>query len=177
MFSKVFEKGEEWLEAYEKYLENGKLPLELEQMVLTEEEKVLAWRVEQQQFVQVQLHEQLQQALAMFQLDFNVLYQLWHMSDKAREILSARDLTRFPVDMEQRQLPSSESAIQRVNGDSSQNLIAEFHQLQNAIKEYKAVWPPRLIVLLTFLSQKLMMARGFIFFQREVQQRFLPLTQ
>ena len=80
------------------------------------------------------------------------------MSDKAREILSRCDLTRFPVKTEQRQLPGT--AIQKVNGDSSKNLIAE---LQNAIKEYKAVWPPRLIVLLTFLSQKLMMARGFIF--------------
>ena len=119
-----------------------------------------------------QLYEQLQQALTMFQLDFNFLYQLWQMSDKAREILSRCDLTRFPVKTEQRQLPGT--AIQKVNGDSSKNLIAE---LQNAIKEYKAVWPPRLIVLLTFLSQKLMMARGFIFFQREAQQRFLPLTQ
>ena len=119
-----------------------------------------------------QLYEQLQQALTMFQLDFNFLYQLWQMSDKAREILSRCDLTRFPVKTEQRQLPGT--AIQKVNGDSSKNLIAE---LQNAIKEYKAVWPPRLIVLLTFLSQKLMMARGFILFQREAQQRFLPLTQ
>ena len=167
MFSKVFKKGEEWLEAYEKYLENGKngkLQLELEQMKLTEEEKVLAWRVEQQQFVQVQLLRQLRQALAMFQLDFNVLYQLWHMSDKAREMLSRCDLTRFPIDSEQRQLPGTESAIQRLNGDSSENLIAEFYQLQNTIKEYKAVSPPRLVALLTFLSQKLIMARGFIFF-------------
>ena len=176
MFSKVFEKGKEWLAAYEKYLENGELPLELEQIELTEEEtEVLAWRVEQQQFVQVQLYEQLQQALAMFQLDFNVLYQLWHMSDKAREMLSRCDLTRFPIDTEQRQLPGTESAIQRSNGDSSENLIAEFYQLQNAIKEYKAVWPPRarLIVLLTFLSRQ----EGSFFFQREAQQRLLPLTQ
>ena len=152
MFSKVFEKGEKWLAAYEKYLKNGKLPLELEQMKLTptEEVKVLAKRVEQQQFVQVILQLQ---ALEMFQLDFYVLYQIWHMSDKARKILSQCDLTRFPVDTEQRQLPATESAI----------------------KEYKAVWPPQLIALLTFLSQKLMMARGF--FQREAQQWFLQLTQ
>ena len=152
MFSKVFEKGEKWLAAYEKYLKNGKLPLELEQMKLTptEEVKVLARRVEQQQFVQVILQLQ---ALEMFQLDFYVLYQIWHMSDKARKILSQCDLTRFPVDTEQRQLPATESAI----------------------KEYKAVWPPQLIALLTFLSQKLMMARRF--FQREAQQWFLQLTQ
>ena len=154
MFSKVFEKGEKWLAAYEKYLKNRKLPLELEQMKLTptEEVKVQARRVEQQQFVQVILYAQLQ-ALEMFQLDFYVLYQLWHMSDKARKILSQCDLTRFPVDTEQRQLPATESAI----------------------KEYKAVWPPQLIALLTFLSQKLMMARRF--FQREAQQWFLQLTQ
>ena len=37
----VFNKGEEWLEAYEKYLTDGKIiPLELEQMKLTEEEKI-----------------------------------------------------------------------------------------------------------------------------------------
>ena len=167
MFSKVFDKGEKWLAAYEKYLKNGKLPLELEQMKLTDEEKVLARRVGQQQFLQVQLYAQLQ-ALEMFPLDFNVLNQLWHMSYKAREILSRCNLARFPVNTEERQLPATESVIRRLNG-----VIAEFYQLQNAIKEYKAVWPPRLIVLLTFLSQKL--ARRLV--QRQAQQRFLQLTQ
>ena len=175
MFSKVFEKGEEWLDAYEKYLKNGKIPLELTQMKLNEDEEILAQRVEQQHLVQLQLQQQLQLALSIFQLDFNVLNQLWHISNKARDILAQRDLT-LPIETQQRQLPATELAIERVNGKPSDILIAELFQLQQAIREYKAVWPPRLVVLLRFLSDKLMMTRRFILFHREAQ-RFLQLTQ
>ena len=40
-------KGKEWLEAYEKYRLTKKLPLELEQMELTEEEKAIEMHVHQ----------------------------------------------------------------------------------------------------------------------------------
>ncbi|XP_046859933.1 uncharacterized protein LOC124453208 [Xenia sp. Carnegie-2017] len=43
----VFLKGKEWLEAYEKYRLTKKLPLELEQMELTEEEKAKEMHVHQ----------------------------------------------------------------------------------------------------------------------------------
>ena len=168
MLSKVFEKGEKWLEAYEKYLKNGILPLELEEMqLINEDEEILEKKIEQQQ----RLQRLLLLALSMFQLDFNVLHQLWHISNKARDILSQRDLTALPIETQQRQVPAAELArIERVNEEPSEILMAE---LQNAIKEYKAVWPRRLIVLLKRLSQKLIQARQFIFeiFQVQMQMQ------
>lgn len=143
MFSKVFEKGEEWLKAYEKYLKNGNLKLDLKQMKLEEDEKVKVQRAKEQQIVQ--FHQQLQQALSIFQPDFNDL----------RDILSQRDLRKFLVETQQRHL---ELAYREVMESNSENLIAEMVQTQNAIIEYKAVWPPR---LLRFLLH--------VFLQPEVQ--------
>ena len=58
MIFQVFNKGKEWLEAYEKYLTNGKrIPLELEQMKLTEEEKIKEQTVVQEDPNEIMLAE------------------------------------------------------------------------------------------------------------------------
>jgi hypothetical protein len=139
----VFNKGEEWLEAYEKYLSNGKtLPLELDQMELTEEEKVIEQMVEQRRFAQLQQHA----AIAMCQLNPNFLNELhrWHMHAIMGEILSQRNLPIFPISAEeisntQRRLV--ESVIQRVQGDPYEIMLTELFRMLCAITECKLANP------------------------------------
>jgi hypothetical protein len=145
IFLQVFNKGEEWLEAYEKYLVTKELPLDLEQMELTEEEKVKVQIVQQRQFVQFQQHA----ALAMCQLDPNFLNELhrWHMHAIIGEILSHRNLPiQVPISIDevrntQRQL--LESAIERVSEDPNGIMLAELFRLQCAITECSLANPGR----------------------------------
>ena len=133
----VFNKGEEWLEAYEKYLTNGKIiPLELEQMKLTEEEKIKEQIVEQRRYVQLQQRA----AFALCESYPNFLNDLhrWHMHVVISDILSQRSLPVFSIsDDEVRNSPKRllESAIQRVQEDPNGIMLAELLRLQCVITE------------------------------------------
>ena len=141
-----------------------KLPLELEEMELTEVET----QREQQHLVQLQQSA----AFPMVQSEeSNFLNQLWleiwHMFGISREILSQHNLPIFPVATvdeirnTQRRLQGGESAIQRVNENPSDGImLVQLIGLRCAlIIEYKAVWPAWLVVHLNFLSHRLMMER------------------
>ena len=113
----MFSKGEEWLEAYEKYLENGKLQLALEQMKLTEEEK----KVEQK-------NEQIYQHVALAAI------QRWHLFAVTSDILSRR----LPVTVDEvrnAQERMHRAIIPKTDEDSANNRLAEMFRLQCAITE------------------------------------------
>ena len=135
-------------------------------MKLTEEE---TQRVEQQQLVQAQLvQSQLEAAFQTHQLQLNLLNQLWseilHMFGVTSNILLHHNLPTLPVitdnDIEnmQRRLAGSEYALQIVNEGPDGMMLAQLYRLRCAlIIECKAVWPSWLMVLLKFLSHRLMM--------------------
>ena len=127
-------------------------------MELTEEEQVIARRLEQQQqLVQLQQYA----AFAMSQLDPNFLMMLvhpWLMSG-----ISGDNLQIFPISSAitderirntHRRLLRGESATQRENEDLDEIMLAEWSKLRCAIGEYKAVWPTWLLILLKFLSHR-----------------------
>ena len=135
----VFNKGEEWLEAYEKYLTNGKIipNLELEQMQLTEEEKIKEQIVEQRRYVQLQQRA----AFALCESYPNFLNDLhrWHMHAVMSHILSQRNLPVFSIsnDEVRNSQKRLESAIQRVQEDPNGIVLAELFRLQCLITQ----WP------------------------------------
>jgi hypothetical protein len=126
-------------------------------MELTEEEQVIAKRLDQQQqLVQLQQYA----AFAMSQLDPNFLMMLhpWLMSG-----ITGDNLQIFPISSAitderirntHRRLLRGESATQRVNEDLDEIMLAEWSKLRCAIAEYKAVWPTWLLILLKFLSHR-----------------------
>ena len=135
-------------------------------MKLTEEE---TQRVEQQQLVHAQLvQSQLEAAFQTHQLQLNLLNQLWseilHMFGVNSNILLHHNLPTLPVITDdekenmRRRLASSEYALQRVNEGLDGIMLAQLYRLRCAlIIECKAVWPNWLMVLLKFLSHRLMM--------------------
>ncbi|XP_028402922.1 uncharacterized protein LOC114525708 [Dendronephthya gigantea] len=117
MIFQVFNKGVEWLEAYEKYLIGKKLPLDLQQMKLTEEEELKAERVEK---LQIALLGQ-EIALALYQSRPNFLNDLhnWQMRSIFSNILSQRNLPIFTVDeINNEQTQMIETFLRRCNMDN-----------------------------------------------------------
>ena len=126
-------------------------------MELTEEEQVIARRLDQQQqLVQLQQYA----AFAMSQLDPNFLMMLhpWLMSgitgDNLQIFPISSAITDDKIRNTHRRLLRGESATQRVNEDVDGIMLAEWSKLRCAIVKYKAVWPTWLLVLLKFLSYR-----------------------
>ena len=181
MIYQVFNKGEEWLEAYEKYLITKKLPLELKQMELTEEE---TQRVAEQQQHQLLLSQRWAE-YQMYRLYLNFLNQLWidiwYTFGITSDILSQNNLPRvlpvLTVDNEsyiQRLFSGEKSALQRVNAGPDGMMLPQLIRLECALKECKAVWPSWLILILKFLSARLMMELHVYWRNMYMRHRSLP---
>ena len=164
MIYQVFNKGEEWLQAYEKYRITKKLPLELKQMELTEEE---TQKVAEQQLQQLVLSQR-RAEYQMYRLHPNLLNQLWidiwYTFGITSDILSQTNLPSvLPVltaddkSYIQRLSTGHKFALQRVNEGPDGMMLPQLIRLECALKECKAVWPNWLIVILKFVSARLMM--------------------
>ena len=150
-------------------------------MELTEEE---TQRVAEQQLQQLVLSQRWAD-YQIYRLHLNFLNQLWidiwSTFGITSDILSQYNLPLvLPVltfedeSYVQRLFSGDKSALQRVNEGPDGMMLPQLIRLRCALKECKAVWPNWLIVILKFLSARLMKELHVYWRNMYIRPRSLP---
>ena len=150
-------------------------------MKLTKEEQQRVAERQLQQLVISQRRVEYQ----MYRLQPNLLNQLWidiwYTFGITSDILSQNNLPSvlpvLTVDDEKyihRLFSGDKSALQRVNAGPDGMMLPQLIRLECALKECKAVWPSWLILILKFLSARLMMELHVYWRNMYIRPRSLP---